>query len=87
MYPLDIHKGAREMCVAVLCDGKGFDELEAQYKSDNQCAEGAKTVDDTIAFLKSKGIGGTPTYIFANGRPHSGVLEEDALRQQAKGAK
>ena len=87
MYPLDMHKGAREQCIAVLCDKKGFDDLEAGYKSDNQCAEGAKKVDDTIAFLRGKGIGGTPTYFFPDGRPHSGVLEEPNLREKLKGLK
>jgi thiol:disulfide interchange protein DsbC len=87
MYPLDIHKGAREMCVATICDKKGFDDLEGQYTSGNQCAAGAKIVDDTVAFLKGKGIGGTPTYIFENGRPHSGVLDEAGLRQKALAGK
>ena len=80
MFPLPMHKGAREQCVAVVCDKKGFDDLEGGYKSDNQCAEGAKLVDDTIALLSGKGISGTPTYLFTDGRYQSGVLEPDALR-------
>ena len=82
MFPLAIHKGAREQCVAVVCDKKGFDDLEAGYKSENQCAEGAKLVDETIAFLASKGVTGTPTYVFPDGRMQSGVLEAEALRQR-----
>ena len=82
MFPLPIHKGAREQCVAVVCDKKGFDDLENGYKSDNQCADGAKLVDGTIALLSSKGITGTPTYLFTDGRFQSGVLEPDALRQR-----
>jgi len=82
MFPLPMHKGAREQCVAVVCDKKGFDDLENGYKSDNQCADGAKLVDNTIALLSSKGITGTPTYIFTDGRFQSGVLEPDALRQR-----
>ena len=82
MFPLPMHKGAREQCVAVVCDKKGFDDLENGYKSDNQCAEGAKMVDDTIALLSGKGISGTPTYIFPDGRYQSGVLEADVLRQR-----
>ena len=82
MFPLPMHQGAREQCVAVICDKKGFDDLEKGYKSDNQCAEGTKLVDDSIALLSSKGITGTPTYIFADGRFQSGVLEPDALRQR-----
>ena len=82
MFPLPMHKGAREQCVAVVCDKKGFDDLENGYKSDNQCADGAKLVDGTIALLSSKGITGTPTYLFPDGRFQSGVLEADALRQR-----
>jgi thiol:disulfide interchange protein DsbC len=82
MFPLPMHKGAREQCIAVVCDKKGFDDLENGYKSDNQCAEGAKMVDESIALLSSKGITGTPTYLFPDGRFQSGVLEADAVRQR-----
>jgi thiol:disulfide interchange protein DsbC len=82
MFPLPMHKGAREACVAVVCDKKGFDDLEGGYTSENQCAEGAKKVDDTIALLSGKGVTGTPTYIMPDGRMQSGVLEADALRQR-----
>lgn len=82
MFPLAMHKGAREQCIAVICDKKGFDDLESGYKSDNQCAEGAKMVDGTIALLSGKGISGTPTYIFPDGRTQSGVLEVEVLRQR-----
>ena len=82
MYPLDIHKGAREMCIAVLCDKKGFDDLENGYTSENQCAAGAKKVDATIALLSGKGISGTPTYIFPDGRFQPGLLDADALRRR-----
>jgi thiol:disulfide interchange protein DsbC len=80
MFPLAMHKGAREQCIAVVCDKKGFDDLEGGYTSGNQCAEGAKLVDDSVALLSGKGITGTPTYIFADGKFQSGVLEANALR-------
>ena len=82
LFPLPMHQGAREQCVAVVCDKKGFEDLENGYKSDNQCADGAKLVDETIALLSGKGITGTPTYLFSDGRFQSGVLEPDALRQR-----
>jgi thiol:disulfide interchange protein DsbC len=81
-YPLPSHKGAKEQCVAFLCDKKGIADWEKGYKSDNQCAEGVKKVDDTIAWLQKKGIGSTPTFIFADGIFHSGLLPEEALRQR-----
>lgn len=82
MFPLPSHKGAREQCIAVVCDKKSFDDLEAGYKSENQCADGAKLVDGTIALLSAQGLTATPSYIFPDGRFHSGVLEADALRQR-----
>ena len=82
MFPLAMHKGAREQCVAVICDKKSFEELENGYKSDNQCAEGAKIVDETVALLSGKGITGTPTYLFSDGKFQSGVLEANALRKR-----
>ncbi len=82
MFPLAMHKGAREQCVAVICDKKSFEDLENGYKSDNQCAEGAKIVDETVALLAGKGITGTPTYVFPDGKFQSGVLEAAVLRQR-----
>jgi thiol:disulfide interchange protein DsbC len=82
MFPLAMHKGAREQCVAVICDKKSFEDLEGGYKSDNQCAEGAKQVDETIALLSGKGITGTPAYIFPDGRFQSGALDANGLRQR-----
>jgi thiol:disulfide interchange protein DsbC len=82
LFPLPMHEGAKEQCVAVVCDKKGFDDLENGYRSDNQCAEGVKLVDETIAFLQAKGIGSTPSYIFPDGRSQAGVLEEPVLRQR-----
>ena len=82
MFPLAMHKGAREQCISVICDKKGYEDLENGYKSDNKCSEGEKLVDETVSLLSSKGITGTPTYIFPDGRFQSGVLEPDALRQR-----
>jgi thiol:disulfide interchange protein DsbC len=82
MFPLDIHKGAKEQCVAVICDGKGFEDLEANYTSENQCAEGKAKVEETVAFLRKKGVGSTPTYIFPDGLFSAGVLPEDQLRRR-----
>ncbi|MBC7357769.1 MAG: DsbC family protein [Desulfacinum sp.] len=79
LFPLPSHKGAREQCIALLCDKKGLEEFKQGYSSGNQCAEGAGTVDETAAFLRSKGISGTPTYIFPDGTFHSGLMGNDEL--------
>ncbi len=79
LYPLKFHKGARQECVSIICDKKGLEGLKSRHRSDNQCAEGRKLVQDTVRFLQSKGITGTPTYIFQDGRFQSGVLQRDRL--------
>ena len=82
LFPLDMHKGAREQSIAILCDHKGFEGLEGNYQSDHQCAEGIKKVDGTIAFLQKKGISSTPTFIFSDGIYVSGVIPEEELRRR-----
>ena len=82
MFPLALHKAAQAKCVSVICDGKGFRELDDGYTSDNQCAEGVARVDETIAFLRNKGIGSTPTYIFPDGLFKSGVMAAEQLRER-----
>jgi len=80
LLPLVSHKGAREQCISLLCDKKGFEGWEKGYKSENQCPEGTKKVEDTIAFLQKKGIQSTPTFIFSDGIYISGAIPEEALR-------
>jgi len=82
LFPLRFHKGAKEQCISIICDKKGLEGLKKQYKSNNQCQEGKQKVEDTIRMLSSKGIGGTPTYIFEDGLYHSGVLQEKALKER-----
>jgi thiol:disulfide interchange protein DsbC len=80
LFPLDSHKGAKEQCIAVVCDNKGLEGFDSGYQSGNQCAEGQKKIDNTIAFLQKKGITSTPTFIFSNGLYISGLLSEEDLR-------
>jgi thiol:disulfide interchange protein DsbC len=82
MFPLDNHKGAKEQTVAVICDGKSFEDLDSNYTSDNQCAEGKAKVEETITFLRGKGVGSTPTYIFPDGLYAAGVLPKEQLRSR-----
>ena len=80
MFPLDSHPKAKLKCISVICDKKGFEDLDSGYTSDNQCDEGVAMVEDSIAFLRKKGIGSTPTYIFPDGLYRSGVLPAEQLR-------
>jgi thiol:disulfide interchange protein DsbC len=81
-FPLDSHKGAKEQCISILCDNKGIEGFESGYRSDNQCSEGTKKVNNTITFLQKKGINSTPTFIFTDGIYQSGVPTEEVLRNR-----
>ncbi len=82
MYPLPFHKGAKEETISIICDNKGLEGFRKQYKSDNQCEAGKKKVEETVNFLRSKGINGTPTYIFPDGLFHSGVIQRAELEKR-----
>lgn len=86
-FPLDSHKGAREQCISILCDNKGIQGFDSGYRSDNQCSEGTQKVNNTIAFLKRKGINSTPTFIFMDGIYQSGVPTEEAFRNRLEQSK
>lgn len=82
LFPLPMHAGARESCIALLCDKKGHDAFKANYKSDNLCKEGTEKVDAAMKFMQAHGIGGTPTYIFSDGTFRSGVMDRSALENK-----
>ena len=82
LFPLSFHKGAKEQCISIICDNKGLEDLHSGYKSENQCEEGKNKVEDTLRFLQQKGITGVPTYIFKDGKYHSGVLKEQAMKKR-----
>jgi len=82
LYPLPMHKGADEQCVALICDNKSLDALESEYRSENQCPEGREKVDKALAFFKGKGIAGTPAYIFDDGTYQVGVMQREALLEK-----
>lgn len=82
LFPLKFHKGAREESISIICDNKGLEGLKNRYRSEKQCQDGKKKVDETLKFLMSKGITGTPTYIFADGRYHSGVMDQRGLERR-----
>lgn len=84
LYPLPMHPGARESCIALICDKKGHDDFKKNYKSDNQCQEGTNKIDASMKFMQAHGISGTPTYIFSDGTFRSGVMDRTALENKLK---
>ncbi len=88
LFPLSIHPGAYEQSVSIVCDKKGLQELESGYKSSNQCEEGKKKISEASTFLQAKGIRGTPSYIFSNGKVNVGLIDsEENLLKMASEAK
>lgn len=87
LFPLPFHKGAKEESISIICDKKGAEGLKNRYRSENQCEAGKKKIEDTIAYLRTKGITGTPTHIFSDGRFQSGVMNKDAVLSKASAAK
>lgn len=79
-FPLS--KTSKEQSISVICDGKSMKEFESGYRSDNLCPDGVMKIDKTIRLLQGKGVGGTPTYIFPDGRFHTGLLKEGELRRR-----
>ena len=84
LFPLQSHQGSLEQCIAVVCDGKGVDEFESGYRSDNQCEKGRRLVASGIELLKRNGISATPTYIFSDGHYYSGYLDMTDLLKRMK---
>jgi len=84
LMPLDFHKGAKEQSISVICDKKGLEDFEKGYKAENQCEEGRMLVESTVDLLKKKGVTGTPTYIFSDGRIHIGLLRQADLERWLK---
>jgi thiol:disulfide interchange protein DsbC len=82
LFPLSFHTGAKEQCISAICDNKGLEGLHSGYKSENQCQEGKNKVENTLRFLKQKGMSGVPTYIFTDGKYHSGVLKEQDIKKR-----
>jgi thiol:disulfide interchange protein DsbC len=82
MFPLDIHKGAKEQCISILCDNKGLEGFDTGYQSNNQCPEGIKKIETAMTFLQKKGINSTPTFIFSDGIHISGLMPEEELRKR-----
>ncbi len=83
LYPLSFHPGAYERCVSIICEHKGIKAYETGNIPSNQCKEGQKWIDKSKEFLNSKGIYGTPTYIFLDGRHYTGFLTEKQLIEMA----
>ncbi len=76
LFPLPIHPEAKPKAIAMVCDGKGYDDLHRKIKTKNQCERGKKAIEENMTFLHEIGVSGTPTVIGMNGRyvvglPHS----------------
>ena len=81
LFPLPIHPGAFPKSVSLICDKKGWEEYKSGYKSENQCEDGKRKVEENLALGERIGIGGTPTFVGSNGKIHSGLPTEEDLNK------
>jgi thiol:disulfide interchange protein DsbC len=81
-FPLESYKDSRPRSISVICDKKSLEDFHGGYSSENQCADGIRSVDATKQILSQKGVTGTPTYIFSDRRFYIGLLEEAELRRR-----
>jgi len=80
LFPLErLHPKAKEKCVAIICDRKGWEELRSGYTSTNQCEEGQKKIEAAQKYLSSLGIRGTPALVLPDGRIIRGALPKERL--------
>jgi len=68
LYPLPIHPQAKPKTVAMVCDGRGYDDIHKNINTKNQCEKGKRAIEENLRFLQSIGVSGTPTVIGMNGR-------------------
>ena len=66
----------------MICDKKSLEDFHSGYISENQCAEGIRSVDATKRIFSQKGVSGNPAYIFPDRRFHVGLLDEAELRRR-----
>ncbi len=87
LFPLEaLHPKAKEKSIAIICEKKGLEALEAliQGYQGKTCQAGKEKVEKALALLPKLGIRATPTYIFPDGKVISGVLNTQKLLQMVK---
>ncbi len=82
--PLAFHTGAKEQAISIICDNKGLEGFIANYKSNNQCAEGKKLVEGSLKLARRYGISGTPTVVFPDGLIQAGFMPKGEFEQMLK---
>ncbi len=80
LFPLDIHKGARENAQEIECK-HSLKLLEDSFEGKAIPKPECKTtvIDSNIALAKSLNVNGTPAIILPDGAVVTGALPEDAL--------
>jgi thiol:disulfide interchange protein DsbC len=68
LYPLPIHPEAKPKSIAMICDGKGYNDIHTYTDTKNQCEEGKRAIENNIKLLQEIGVTGTPTIIGMNGK-------------------
>ena len=84
-FPLEkLHPKARAKAISMICEDQGFEALIMGYDGNRTCPEGQKKIEESLKFIKSLGIKGTPTFVFSSGLTHSGVLSKEKILKMIK---
>jgi thiol:disulfide interchange protein DsbC len=85
LYPIEgLHPGATEKAKAIWCSSdrvKAWNNFMLMRSAPEAKASCDNPVDRIVEFGRGKGINGTPTLIFADGRMISGAIPEAQLEQ------
>lgn len=84
-FPIEkLHPKAKDKAISMICEGRGFEALIEGYHGNRTCPEGQKKIEESLKFIKSLGIQGTPTFVFSSGLTHSGVLSKEKILKMIK---
>jgi len=80
LYPLvTLHPTAKEECISLICDRRGWKGLLSGSSSDHECEEGRRKVEEARRLLPRLGIKGTPAIVLPDGRVLPGAKSREQL--------
>lgn len=76
-FPLEaLHPQAKDKAVKAVCSGMKYNDYLNSKWMGQQCPDGAKKIEDSIALMKKININGTPSFISFNGKRLMGFSSE-----------
>lgn len=76
-FPLEaLHPQAKDKSIKAVCSGMKYDDYLNSKWTGQQCSEGAKKIEASIALMKKINVNGTPSFISFNGKRVIGFSPE-----------